>query len=52
MLIDKGYVKEDNEDNIVVTRDMRTAIDNTVVMFDVESDGNGYSKISNVEILN
>lgn len=52
VLISKGLVKKDNEASIVVTRDMRTAIKNTVVKFDVTGmTVNGNCAATNVKVL-
>lgn len=51
VLTAKDLIKKDNEDlNIVVTKDMREAINDTVVIFDVEPCETGYS-ISNVNVV-
>lgn len=49
VLTAKGLIKKDYGENIIVTTEMRTAIKNTVVIFDVETNVN--DKIVDVEIL-
>lgn len=49
VLTSKGLIKG-SEENIIVNRDMRTAIKDTVVIFDVEPCETGYS-ISNVNVV-